>query len=77
MTDPYRVIINPEGGHEPRPGASVGVLRPLLWLALVVSTVGNTVVSLGNVGTGIHLGFGVVTALCVIALIVHHLRSSR
>jgi hypothetical protein len=83
MTNPDRGVISPgssgsERAPEPWPDkADPGLLRPLLWLMLAVSTVGNSVVSFGDAGTAVHLGFGVATMLCVIALIVHHLRAGR
>lgn len=54
-----------------------GVLRPLLWIVLVVSVVGNTVASFAGVPTTVHLGLGVTTAICVVALVAQQLRTRR
>lgn len=48
--------------------------RSLLWMVLVVSAVGNSVSSLAGVPMPVHLGFGLVTAACVAALITRRLR---
>ncbi|GHD87097.1 hypothetical protein [Streptomyces naganishii] len=80
-TDPYR--LTPSGGasggaDEARGGAGdPGVVRFLLWPALVISVIGNTVVSWTGAGLGAHLAFGAVTALTVTALVVRRLRSGR
>jgi len=42
-------------------------------MVLVVSAVGNSVSSLAGVPMPIHLGFGLVTAACVVALIARRL----
>jgi hypothetical protein len=44
---------------------------------LVISVVGNSVASFGGAGIGVHLAFGVVTALCAAVLVVRGLRASR
>ena len=44
---------------------------------LVISTVGNMVASYGAASTQVHLACGVVTALCVTALVTRHLRGRR
>ena len=68
MTETYRS--NGEQQH-PAP-ASLG--QTLLWMVLVVSAVGNSVSSLAGVPMPVHLGFGLVTAACVAALIARRLR---
>jgi hypothetical protein len=44
-------------------------VRALIWLLLAVGLVGNTVSSVVGAPTTVHLGFGVLTAVCVAALI--------
>jgi len=51
--------------------------RTGLWLALVASTVGNAVSSFGGVATSVHLGFGLVTGLCLVGLTARYFRRSR
>jgi hypothetical protein len=72
MNDPYRLTTGTPGS----PGSSAakaGVLRPFLWVVLVISAIGNAVASYGGATTQAHLAFGVVTALCVAVLVAHRL----
>jgi hypothetical protein len=73
MNDPYR--IGPADTHTPSPERSRGVLRPVLWLVLIVSAAANAVVSsaIGNAAVG--SAFGAVALACAITLIVHHYRT--
>jgi hypothetical protein len=78
MTNGNRSIIDPQGAPAPVPGGPrVGFLRALIWLVLVVSAVGNSVSSFGGVSMAVHLGFGLVTAICVVALVAPYLRGRR
>jgi hypothetical protein len=51
-----------------------GMLRPVLWLVLIVSAAANATVS--AVGANVLAGicFGIVTLACAAALVVHHYR---
>lgn len=76
MNDPYRLTTDATGS--PGPGAArAGVLRPILWVVLVLSAIGNSASSYGGAATQVHLAFGAVTALCVTVLVVHRLRGRR
>ncbi|MFC8076810.1 hypothetical protein ACFUN8_14905 [Streptomyces sp. NPDC057307] len=78
-TDPYRPT-GAAGSPDALPPTDVtraGVARTLLWLVLVISAVGNMVASYSGSGTPVHLACGVVTALCVTALVVQRLRGRR
>ncbi len=70
MTNPYRTAGEPRhlrgAGSS---GARAGLVRALIWLLLAVGLVGNTVSSVVGAPTTVHLGFGVLTAVCVAALI--------
>jgi len=55
---------------EPRPQ----LFRSLLWVFLTIGVVGNAVASAIGAGIAAHLGFGAVTAVCTIALVVQYLR---
>jgi hypothetical protein len=70
MSDPYR-IADPDTTSAPSRG---GMLRPVLWLLLIISAVANATVNTagGNVLVGI--GFGLVTLACAATLVVHHYR---
>jgi hypothetical protein len=74
MTDPYRFSDEPPSPAEPPAIPPGTVLRGLLWLLLVASAVGNTVASAASAGTPVQLALGLVTAACVVALIVLRLR---
>ncbi|MEU4560957.1 hypothetical protein AB0F72_21470 [Actinoplanes sp. NPDC023936] len=69
MADPYR-IADPSPA-EPRPNR--GVLRPALWLLLILSAAANAVTSSMNVVVG--AVFGLVAITCATVLAVHHYRS--
>ncbi|WP_413758495.1 hypothetical protein [Streptomyces sp. MMBL 11-3] len=87
-TDPYRFeggAENPYPSHPDAAGPDAGrdgvtrdgVVRTVLWLLLVVSTVGNMAASFGAASTQVHLVCGAVTALCATVLVVRHLRGRR
>ena len=54
-----------------------GLLRPALWLVLIVSAAADAASS----STGLHpvvgIGFGLITLACAATLIVHHYRHRR
>jgi hypothetical protein len=54
-----------------------GVLRPVLWLVLVVSAALNAVFSSTGQNPALGIGFGVVALAAITGLIVHHYRSRR
>ena len=67
-------------GPDPRPqdGPTRGaVLRRVLWLLLAAALVGDTAASFAGVPPVSDLGFAAVTAVCVAALLAHHLRGRR
>ncbi|MET9258952.1 hypothetical protein [Amycolatopsis sp. NPDC004079] len=81
MKDPYRFDdgvtrkhTTPDNRSVRQSGGGSVALRAGLWLLLVLSAAGNAVASLGSMDTLIRLAFGVVTVLCIIGLIVHHVR---
>ncbi|MGK5441657.1 hypothetical protein ACSNN7_07505 [Micromonospora sp. URMC 105] len=71
MTDPYRIVEAPA----PAPKKPGGLLRPLLWLVLLVSAAANMVLSTAVDNPWISSAFGLVALLCGVALIVHHRRN--
>ncbi|MFY1669678.1 hypothetical protein ACN27G_06930 [Plantactinospora sp. WMMB334] len=77
MADPYRI----SSGTEQTPPATRadggGLLRPLLWVVLIVSAVANGVSSIVGLPVLVGAGFGLLTLACVAALIVHHYRHRR
>ncbi|GAB2946987.1 hypothetical protein GCM10027280_39760 [Micromonospora polyrhachis] len=81
MPDPYRLSETSETSEPPGavpPAESRGtVVRPLLWLVLVVSIAANVVSSAIGVNVFIGSGFGLVALASGVALIVHHYRRRR
>ncbi|GAA0843469.1 hypothetical protein ACFQVD_01265 [Streptosporangium amethystogenes subsp. fukuiense] len=71
MTDPHRIL---DTSKTARPA---GMLRPVLWLLLVVSAALNMVTSSIDVNVFVGIGFGLLTLACAAALIVHHYRYRR
>jgi hypothetical protein len=73
MTDPYRISSAPEGAHSAQhPGTQGGLLRPVLWLGLIVSAAANAVTSSIGISPFVGIGFGLITLACAITLAVHH-----
>ncbi|MEU1806990.1 hypothetical protein [Streptomyces sp. NPDC019937] len=75
--DPYRGFAAPRAPRPERPGdrdgAGAGLVRPVLWLLLVVFAVANMVTSsVGGLSVFVGIGFGLATLACGIALVVHH-----
>lgn len=74
-SDPYRLTQAPAHEGGPRP-VSPQVGRTVLWLLLVLSAAANTVASMAGV-TVVSLACGLVTAACVIGLVMLRLRGRR
>ncbi|MER6525470.1 hypothetical protein [Streptomyces sp. NPDC001508] len=73
--DPYRLTRAP--AHDSgRRAESPRVGRTVLWLLLVLSAAANTVASMAG-ATVVSLACGLVTAACVIGLVVLRLRGRR
>ncbi|GAA4490206.1 hypothetical protein GCM10023191_022030 [Actinoallomurus oryzae] len=76
MTDPYRIT----EAQEVPPGSAShrsGIVRPVLWLLLVISAAGNMVTSTAGLNVFVGVAFGVATLACGTALIVQHYRQRR
>ena len=54
-----------------------GLLRPALWLLLIVSAAANAVSSILGLHLAVGIGFGLVTLGCIAALVSHHYRARR
>jgi hypothetical protein len=75
MPDPYRIIETSEASEPARPRQDRwGVLRPALWLLLVLSAAANAVTSSTGLPVLIGIGFGSVALACAVALAVQHYR---
>jgi hypothetical protein len=72
-TDPYRIT---EASPAP-PSPRGGVVRPVLWLLLVISAAGDIATSSTGVNAAVSSAFGAVTLGLGIALVVQHYRNRR
>ncbi|MEV4509954.1 hypothetical protein AB0K00_13450 [Dactylosporangium sp. NPDC049525] len=72
MTDRYR-IAPPETTGTPD-GGGRGMLRPVLWLLLILSAAANATVNTIGANPLAGVGFGLVTLACAGTLVVHHYR---
>jgi hypothetical protein len=82
MSDPYRIVIDTNGSRQPEPAPARPrdrgtIVRALIWTVLVISAVGNSVSSFAGLPTLVHLGFGVVTAICIVVLSLQYLQQHR
>ena len=78
MADPYRIPQGPEPAHPTQhPANRSRLLRPALWLALIVSAAANAVSSSIGTQAFVGIGFGLITVACAATLIVHHYRHCR
>ena len=78
MTDHSRTSEGPPPADPARHAAPRGgLLRPALWLLLIVSAAANAASSLLDLHPLVGIGFGVVTLGCIAALIARHYRSRR
>ena len=51
-----------------------GMLRPVLWLVLIISAAANATVSAAGANVLAGIGFGLITLACAVTLVVHHYR---
>ncbi|WP_369136951.1 hypothetical protein [Modestobacter versicolor] len=61
----------------PQPSTRSRSLPTLSWVVLVVCVVGNTVASLAGAPLAVHLGLGLLAAVCIAALTAAQLRNRR
>jgi hypothetical protein len=54
--------------------ADSGMLRPVLWLVLILSAAADATTSAVGASPFASVGFGVITLASAIALVVHHYR---
>lgn len=73
MADRYR-IASPETTDAPNGDDRGGILRPALWLLLILSAAANATASTVGANTLAGVGFGLITLACTVALVVHHYR---
>lgn len=71
-TDPYRITEAPQA---PPSDSRGGIVRPVLWVLLVISAAGDIATSSTGVNVVVSSGFGVVTLGLGIALVVQHYRN--
>jgi hypothetical protein len=54
-----------------------GVLRPVLWIVLILSATANGTLSGLDANPVVSVGFGLITLACAASLVVHHYRHRR
>jgi hypothetical protein len=78
VQDPYRISEAPEAsGSLPSASHPGGIVRPLLWVLLVISAAANAVISSTGVSTFAGIGFGLAALASAAALVVHHYKHRR
>jgi hypothetical protein len=58
-------------------GARGGLVRPLLWLLLVISLAADVVISSMHLSVFVELPVGLVGMACIVGLVMHHFRHRR
>ena len=78
MSSPYRFEQGPDdsGGRRGRAPAGQGryAVRAVLWLLIVLGAAANAITSFGAFHPLVSVGFGVLTVVCIVLLVMHHLR---
>ena len=76
MADRYRIDTSSEsdGKAEADPGEQ-SLLRPVLWIVLVLSAAANAAMSSIGANPLAGAGFGLITLACAVTLVVHHYRN--
>jgi hypothetical protein len=69
VIDPYRIN---EAPRAPERSPRSGIVRPVLWLLLVISAAGNVATSSTGMNVAVSGAFGLATLGLGIALIVQH-----
>jgi hypothetical protein len=78
VTDPYRISEAPQAPAATSPSSpSSGLLRPLLWVLLVISAAGDIVTSSIGAHVAISAAFGLATLGLGTALVLQHYRNRR
>jgi hypothetical protein len=77
MTDDHLTTTTTIRPAEPPAARRGPLLRPLLWLLLVLSLTGSVVVSSLRVPALVELPIGLVGVGCVAGLVLHHYRVRR
>jgi hypothetical protein len=73
MADPYRIAEETPSSRPDDSGS--GLLRPVLWLLLIVSAAANGLSSAIGLHALVGIGFGLITLACIAVLVVHHYRN--
>ncbi|WP_304451226.1 hypothetical protein [Nocardiopsis sp. YSL2] len=80
MSDPYRFAQSPGDAGGRRDDAPAGgrfAVRAVLWLLILLGATANAVTSFGGFHPLISVGFGLLTVLCIVLLVVHHVRHRK
>ncbi|OOC56251.1 MULTISPECIES: hypothetical protein [Nocardiopsis] len=81
MSDPYRFARSSgDAGrrHDGTPSRQGRyATRAVLWLLIILGATANAVTSFGSFHPLISVGFGLLTVLCIVLLVMHHLRHRK
>jgi hypothetical protein len=76
MADRYRISPS-QTPDTPEGDDRGGVLRPALWIVLILSATANGTLSGLDANPAVSIGFGLITLACAVSLAVHHYRHRR
>jgi hypothetical protein len=78
MADPYFISDDSASQHRTAPEVTrTSILRTVTWLALVICAAGNVLISARGGSIAAHTALGAATLLCLVTLVVSHVRQSR
>jgi len=80
MSDPYRFTQSPSHARtrddaSPRQGRHT--VRVVLWLLIILGAAANAATSFGPFHPLVSVAFGLLTVLCIVLLIMHHLQHRK
>lgn len=81
MSDPYRFTQSPSHARtrdddaSPRQGRHT--VRVVLWLLIILGAAANAATSFGPFHPLVSVAFGLLTVLCIVLLVMHHLRHRK
>lgn len=81
MSDPYRFTQSPSHAgrrdDDASPRQSRHTVRVLLWLLIILGAAANAATSFGPFHPLVSVVFGLLTVLCIVLLVMHHLRHRK
>lgn len=78
MSDPYRFTQSPsrsgDRNGDTSPRRSRHTVRVVLWLLIVLGAAANAATSFGPFHPLVSVAFGLSTVVCIVLLVMHHVR---